>query len=69
MTTSKTGLMIRHDNKLVKVFESKFDRSVGDLLTIDGVKYRVCHLEPNKYYAAAFLATFGREHVFSFFKF
>lgn len=67
LNTSKFGLMIRQDNREVRVFESKFERALGDVLTVDGAKFRVCSLEQNKAYAAAFLGTFGRTHVFSFF--
>lgn len=66
---SKFGIMIRHDNGLVKVFESKFERELGDILTVDGVKYKVCSLQESLFYAKGFLGTYGSSWVFKFFNF
>ncbi len=58
---------MRSDNRECRVFESKFERSIGDIITIDGTKFKVCSLHETKFEAMAFIGTFGWEHCRSFF--
>jgi len=34
-------LLIREDNKQIKVYQSKWNREVGEVLNFDGVKFKV----------------------------
>lgn len=67
-TTSKAVLIIRSDNKEIRAYESKFDRAVGDILTLQNVKYKVVSLEPDYRLAQAKIGTFGST-LFQFHKF
>lgn len=66
MEASKNFIAIRQDNGNIQVMTSKFDREVGDIMNVDGVKYKVCELFETKSDAGAFMYTF-KSHLFSFF--
>lgn len=52
------GLAIRKDGKEIRVFESRFERKVGDRLNIDGKDFYIFDFEPQKGYANVRLGMF-----------
>jgi uncharacterized protein (UPF0128 family) len=41
-------LLLRNDNRHITYWESKWDREVGDIINVDGIKYKVVDLLKNK---------------------
>jgi hypothetical protein len=62
-------LIINQDNTVLKYQESKFDREIGDVLQIDGVKWKVCNLFEKKSYCLYYMRTFGKKHLWNFHSF
>ena len=63
---SKFLLLIQEGNKSIKVFNSKFEREIGDILNHDGVKFKVCMLGSNEGECARFLGCYNKT-AFNFF--
>lgn len=52
---SQFGLMIREDNREVRVFSSKFEKKLGDVFNIEGTKFKVCYLSETENDASQFM--------------
>lgn len=68
MEASKFGIAIRKDNQEIRAFKSAFERSVGEILTIEGRQFKVCGLDENYHYAMGRIGLF-RSQLFDFHKF
>jgi hypothetical protein len=68
MESSKHFIAIQENDLSIQVMESKFDRELGFILNVDGIKFKVCQLFESKNSAGHFMYTF-QPHLFSFFGF
>lgn len=68
MESSKFTVIIREDNELITIFESKFERKLGDIINYSGTKFKVIHLAKSILYARGFIGTFKKD-LFQFHKF
>lgn len=60
MKTSQNTLIIREDNSKIRFFHSSFEKELGEVINIEGMKWKVCFLGKSSEECRAYLRTYGK---------
>lgn len=74
LESSKSYNIIREDNGEIRAMTGKWERELGDILKIDGVRWKVCMLHKDNFTARCYLGAFSNSngkssHLFRFHNF